>query len=313
MKKSFIPVLTGLLLSCVILKANAQESKEQSKAAAKQEARRIRFKEKYPEEYKDQSSKTFNISKNALSALLIYNVNGSIKVQGYAGDKILMEIDETISAPDLKTLDIAKKEFKLGFDEKPDSIIAFVAAPYDSRPHHDWYYNDNDRKELDYRAQVNYSIKVPYDLSLHISTVNDGIITVNDVSGALHVNNVNDGIVITNAKGTTYAHTVNGDVRINYVSNPTEQSSYNTVNGDIKVSYQPSLSADMQFKTMNGDFYTDFSEVQILPVTATKDQNTEGSGTIYKISKGKTIRFGKGGTTFKFGTLNGSVYIKKQS
>lgn len=313
MKKYFIPILSELLFSCVLLTAHAQESKIQSKAEIKQEARQIRFKEKYPEEYKEHISKSFNITKNAVSALLIYNVNGFIKVQGYAGDKILMEIDETISATDTKNLELGKKEFKLGFDEKTDSIIAFIAAPFDSRPHHDWNYNDDERKEIDYRSHVDYTIKVPYNLNLHIATVNDGAIIINDVNGALHVNNVNAGIAITNAKETTYAHTVNGDVSINYLSNPKESSSYYTVNGNIKVSYQPDLSADMQFKSMNGDFYTDFSDVQILPVTATKNQVTDGGGTVYKISKGKSIRFGKGGTTFKFETLNGSVYIKKQS
>jgi len=48
-------------------------------------------------------------------------------------------------------------------------------------------------------------------------------------------------------KGTTYAHTVNGDVSVSYLSNPAEESSYYTINGDIHVNYKPDLSADLQF------------------------------------------------------------------
>ena len=72
-------------------------------------------------------------------------------------------------------------------------------------------YND-DREEIEYNYNVDFTVKVPFGMNLHISTVNDGIITVNNVSGSLHVNNVNEEISIKNAKGTTFAHTVNGDV-----------------------------------------------------------------------------------------------------
>jgi hypothetical protein len=63
---------------------------------------------------------------------------------------------------------------------------------------------------------------------------------------------------------------------------------------------------------MNGEFYTDFQNVQVMPSRVTKSENKSGSGTTYKLSKNSDIRFGTGGKTFKFETLNGNVYIKKQ-
>ena len=66
------------------------------------------------------------------------------------------------------------------------------------------------------------------------------------------MNNVNGAITITNAKGKTDAHTINGNLTVNYLSNPPEASSYNTLNGKLTVTYQPDLSADLQFKSMNG-------------------------------------------------------------
>ena len=124
---------------------------------------------------------------------------------------LLLEMDKTITADDEKTLETGKKELRLAFDEKADTIMAYIAEPYDSRPHRNWQYND-DRSETGYSFNVDFTMKVPFGMNLHISTVNDGIISINNVSGVLHVNNVNEEISIKNAKGTTFAHTVNGDV-----------------------------------------------------------------------------------------------------
>jgi hypothetical protein len=254
-------------------------------------------------EFKEHMSKEFTLSDDAgKSTLFIYNISGFLKVEGYSGNKVILEMDKTITADDDKTLETGKKEFKL----------AYIAEPYDSRPHRSWQYND-DRQEIEYQYNVDFTVKVPYGMNLHISTVNDGIISVNNVSGNLHVNNVNEEISIKNAKGTTYAHTVNGDVSVSYQANPAEESSYYTINGNIHVSYQPGLSADLQFKSMHGDLYTDFSEVQVLPASVTKVREKNGNGIVYKLNTATAVRFGKGGKTFKFETLNGNVYIKKQS
>jgi hypothetical protein len=288
MKKIIVALLLGTGILCPIAKANTREFKEHIK-------------------------REFPISNDASHSILyIYNISGFIKVEGYAGSKVLLEMDKTISADEDNTLETGKKEFRLGYDQRSDTVMVYIAQPFDSRPHRNWRYND-DRREIEYNYNVDFTVKVPYGMSLHISTVNDGIITVNNVSGTLHVSNVNEEISIKNAKGTTYAHTVNGDVTVSYLINPPEASSFYTINGNIKVSFQPGLSADLQFKSMNGDFYTDFPEAQLLPASTTKVQEKKGKGIVYKLNAVTSVRLGKGGTTFKFETLNGNVYIKKQS
>jgi hypothetical protein len=264
-------------------------------------------------EFKEHMSKEFTLTGDAArSTLYIYNITGFIKVEGYTGTKVLLDMDKTITADDDKNLETGKKEFRIAFDERTDTIMAYIAEPYDSHPRRHWQYND-DRGEIDYNYNVDFTVKVPFGMNLHISTVNDGIISVNNVSGILFISNVNEEISVKNAKGTTYAHTVNGNVSVNYLTNPPEESSYYTINGDIRVSYQPGLSADLQFKSMNGDFYTDFQEVERLPATVTKVQEKRGEGIVYKLNAITSVRFGKGGKIFKFETLNGNVYIKKQS
>ncbi len=284
MKKLLIPVLAGLGLCLAQFTAQAQH------------------------ESKTHVSKEFTL-KNGVVA--VYNVFGSINVEGYAGDKVIMEIDQTISADDAQTLEDGKKEFKLAFDEKSDTVMAYIAAPYDSRPHthyHDW---DSDR-HIEYKYELNFTIKVPYQTSLRISTVNDGNILVKNVYGSLHINNVNGGIEIDNAKGATYAHTVNGPVTVSYLSAPNDDSSYYTINGKMNITYPANLAADLEFKSMNGQFYTDFDDVEVLPTKVTKTAAKGNNGTIYKLSKNEDVRVGAGGKLFKFETLNGNIYIKKQ-
>ena len=81
MKRLIIPVLAGLGLCFAQFSASAQE-------------------------YKTHISKEFTYQKGMVG---IYNLFGSVKVEGYSGNKVLMEIDETISADDKETLEEGKK------------------------------------------------------------------------------------------------------------------------------------------------------------------------------------------------------------
>lgn len=288
MKKSFFPFLAGCL-ACCVQPANAQE-------------------------YKTHISKEFT-PKKAVSAgvLSIYNIFGSISVEGYAGDKVIMEIDERISARTAEGLDQGKKEFRLEFLQDADTITAFIAGPYDSRPHHNergW----NDNRRIDYKYELQFTVKVPAGMSLDISTVNDGSITVRNVGGSLHINNVNGGITALNAgSGIAHIHTINGDVTVNHSRIPDSESSYYTLNGRLEVTYPGNLSADLQFKSMNGSFYTDFPDAQVLPGKVIKSEEKKGNGMLYRLSQNSDVRIGNGGKNFKFETLNGNIYIKKQS
>ncbi|GAB2518654.1 DUF4097 family beta strand repeat-containing protein [Spirosoma aerophilum] len=288
MKRLLIPALAGLVLSCVQSPATAQESKEHIR-------------------------KEFTVPKAASSVLAIYNINGFIKVEGYSGDKVVLEIDKSITAKSSQGLEVGKKEFQLKIEQQGDSIIAYIAEPFDSRPRRNWNRDQDRNRDDDYDFTLNFTVKVPNRINLVASTVNRGNVSVKDVEGNLRARNVNGAIALTNVKGTTDAHTINGNLDVDYVANPPENSSYYTLNGNINVSYPANLSADMQFKTFQGKFYTDFPNTEVLPVQAIKTTQQTGTGTVYKLNKNTAIRIGKGGKTFKFETFNGNIYIKKQS
>jgi hypothetical protein len=346
MKALFTPLLAVLLLACVHSpaqeatetperkeraerkekdearekeRAEKQEAKEAEHAQRnreREESRRERMKENYPEEFKEHISKQFTLQKPASGAVNIYNLEGSVKVEGYAGDKVMIEVDKTIYAKDKDILEQGKKEVKLEFEQVGDSIVAYIREPWDTRPHNwkdgddgDWH----NRKRIEYRCALQFTVKVPMNVSLHASTVNDGDVKVKDVTGKLDIHNVNGGIEIVNAKGITNANTINGDLTVSYLGNPPDASTFYTLNGKLTAIFQPNLSADLQFKSMNGSFYTDFDNAEVLPPTVTRNQEKRGDGTVYRLNKDTKLRIGSGGKQFKFETLNGNIYIKKQS
>ena len=266
------------------------------------------------QEFKEHISKEFPVSAARAGMLAIYNLNGPVKVEGYAGDKVVVEIDELITADDSTDLQAGQHEFKLGIDQKSDSIMFYIAEPYDTRPHRRWRDEDGwNTRRPEYDIQLSFTVKIPYAMSLIASTVNHGDIMVKDVAGTLDLNNVNGPITIRNARGATKARTINGDVTVNYLDVPPAASDYYTLNGELSVTYPASMSAICQFKSMNGSFYTDFSDVEILPAQVVKNRQQTGDGIMYKLNVAKQVKIGSGGRLFKFETMNGDIYVKKQS
>ena len=264
------------------------------------------------QEFKEHINKEFTLQSAAGSNVFaLYNINGPIKVEGYSGDKVIIDVDKTISANTESALQTGKQEFKVAFDQNKDSIIVYIAEPYDSRPHNhrrgEWH-----EKEIDYNYKLNFVVKVPTGMNICVSTINEGTVSVKDISGTLDVHNINGAIDIKNAKGTTHASTINGDLTVNYLNVPPDESSYYTLNGTLTATYPAEFSGDLEFKSMNGEFFTDFKDVDIMPARVVKNQKKDGETTLYKLDKNTSVRIGTGGKLFKFETLNGNIYIKKQ-
>lgn len=263
------------------------------------------------QEFKEHVSKQFTVNaKNSEAVLAVYNVFGSIKVEGYDGDKVILEIDKKVTAKSQDELEKGKEEFKFQMEQMQDSILVYISAPYDSRPRQNWNRSE-DRRSVRYKYYLDLVVKVPHNMRLRVSTVNDGDINVDYVHGNLFVSNVNGSIDIGNAKGITKATTVNGKLNVKYSANPPAASTYHTINGDITVYYKTNLDAELYFKSMNGNYYTDFDNAEPISNAVIKMSEPKENGTVYKIVKNAGVKIGTGGKQFHFETLNGNVYIKK--
>ncbi|WP_350284907.1 DUF4097 family beta strand repeat-containing protein [uncultured Croceitalea sp.] len=243
--------------------------------------------------------------------LVIANVFGPITVEGYNGSTVQYEVKKEIFADNAQKLELGKSELQLKASQNGNAVILRPDAPYIKYSEKGLKFNwCNDYEEPEYKHKLSFKVKVPRNVNLKISTVNDGDIEVsNTVSEFLKVNNINGGIVLNQVQGQTDVHCINGNVDISYVTNPNKNSEYYALNGDINVTYQNALSADVSFKSMNGELFTDFDVAK--QFTRTKKEVKDSRKGKFKYEATPVVQIGKGGVDFKFETLNGDVFLKK--
>jgi len=254
------------------------------------------------------------------NTLVLANINGSMKVQGYDGDKILIEAERTIKAKTDARLEQGKKEMQLQQIDRVDTLIVYVGGGCNHfgyrtnrRRNNGWSYhwdcNDgNCNPPYDYT--FNFTVKVPNGINVEVSTVNEGSVTVESVKGKVKAENVNGAIRLTALAGQTYASTINGDVDVDYSLNPNQDSRYYSLNGDINALFVKGLAANVNFKSFNGALYTNVQKLEGLPAMIEKKQ--EEKGTSLKIGRNR-FKIGSGGALLDFETFNGDVIVKEKS
>jgi hypothetical protein len=271
---------------------------------------------------KDEFKKEFALTGDVRRATLaLYNINGSVTVQGYSGNTVVVEVTRTVKARSTELLERGRKEAQPGFEQHGDSVLVYVAGPKDSRPQRRQHqlhsengrFSDNwlNNREPDYYYGFDFVVKVPARMDVRISAVNNGAVVVRDVTGTLQASNVNGSVSVVNAVDLLTAHSVNGKVEVSYAAPPTRDATYYTVNGNITVAYPPNTDADIYFKTTNGAVYSDFPKLNDMPARVTVNQQAEGNGTKYRVRRDTGVRLGKGGTNFRFNSVNGNITIKQ--
>lgn len=259
------------------------------------------------------------------NALMIANINGFVKVTGYDGDRIVVEIDRVIDAKTDSRLEKGKQDVELGVIDRADTLILFVkdgcnsfGRKSETGRNNGWYRNgwgyhwdcpDSDcDQEYDYR--MNFTVKVPNSIHLLATTINNGDITVENVTGRVDAYNINGSIRLAGLKREAVASTINGDVDIEYEINPARDCRFYSLNGDINAYFEKGLSASMAFESFNGSFYTNIAALEPLPVRVVKTDG--GEGIRFKLT-GSRYQIGNGSGPFlDFETFNGNVYLKEK-
>lgn len=260
------------------------------------------------------------------NALMIANINGDVKVVGYEGTKIQVEITKTINGKTQTRLEEGKTAIQLGVIDDADSLILYVEGTCSkfskysgtkfrngTRWMRSWGYSWNDcgkncDESFDYT--MDFLVKVPAGINVFLSTINDGDISVENVKGAVYANNINGSVKLKNLMREADASTINGDVDIEYAKNPVKDCRFYSLNGDINAYFQKGLAANFSFESFNGDFYTDIEPVESLPVQVTETKN--GEGVKYKVN-GSRYKIRTGGPLLDFETFNGNVYLKERT
>lgn len=253
--------------------------------------------------------------------LVVDNINGSIHLEGYNGNSIMVEVKQTITAKMAENIQKGWQEITLGVIQKEEIIYLYMDYPCsnvnpasitkeDLRNDKSFNWNNHCRWNPSYDYTLDFTIKVPNNTDIDISTINQGDIQVANVNGKIKVNNVNGGIKVDGIANSIHAHTINGDLILNYLKNPTTDSKYYTLNGDIKAGFIKGLAAKVYFKSFNGDFFTKIDEIKKLPVEIEKSAG-KGNGISYKIGGRSAIQIRSGGPELNFETFNGDVYLSE--
>jgi hypothetical protein len=158
---------------------------------------------------------------------------------------------------------------------------------------------------------VYLTLKIPQDVKLKLSTVNDGDITVNNIKGELEINNVNGAITLNNISGSVVASTINGDVITTFTTVDSKAPmAFSSLNGNVDVTFPASAQYNIKLKSDRGEIYTDFD--MAIDKTESKVSNTNHSG-MYELKKDDWItgKINGGGPEVMMKNMEGNIYIRK--
>jgi DUF4097 and DUF4098 domain-containing protein YvlB len=220
-------------------------------------------------------------------------LNGSIKVVGYEGKEVLVEVeaekrDEPVSSGGMRRIGGGGTEVTAQEDNNVVTINAGISHI------------------------LSIYVKVPANASeVKASTVNDGNIVVDNISGQIEINNVNGWIHCENVSGSVVANTVNGDVTVGFKSvNPQAAMAFSTLNGKVDVTFPGDLKAKVKLKAEQGDVFSDFDVA--VDKGQTSAEKPRGDH-MYKITIDDWVygTINGGGPEIMMKTTNGNVYVRK--
>ena len=249
--------------------------------------------------------KTFAVSPSGSAVLDLDNVWGSIEVVGTKDSQIQVKVAKTIRAASQEDLDLAKREVTLDVAQNGDSVKLYVNGPF--RCEDDCADCWRQRQERRYIVHMDFQVRVPERISLRLSSVNEGHVTVENVIGGFRVRNVNGEITMKNVGGSGEAKTVNGPVKVSFRENPRETSEFSTINGDVELVFPKRPDADFHFKTMNGEVSSDFVMTALPAVPAVAER--KNGRFVYRSERYTGGRVGSGGPDLTLENLNGDIRI----
>jgi len=221
-------------------------------------------------------------------------VRGSIKIEGYDGQEVVIRIDS-------KGKKLSKNKGKDGMRKISGPSYGVEVSEKD---------NNIDVGVSPSNQASHLEIMVPASFSVNASTVNEGNIEVRGLTGELEISNVNGSIRLEEIRGSAVASTVNGDVVVRFREvAPDTPMAFSSLNGDIDVTFPASIKVDAQMKTLNGDIFTDFE----MDISSGSNVDKRRENGVYKVTVDKSISgtINGGGPKVIFKNHNGNIYIRK--
>lgn len=228
-------------------------------------------------------------------------MKGWIKVVGYEGKEVIVQVfmDSTKGEEDEDRDEDSKGMKRIGSTGGMD-----VRADED---------NNNVRiSTSEQNKLIGLTIKVPQNTArIDVGTINDGGVTVSDVSGKIEIHNVNGGITATGISGSVVANTVNGDVIVKFKSvDASAAMGFSNLNGKIDVTLPADTKADFKLKCQRGEMFTDF-DIDVDKTRPKVETKNEDHFHQIKIDDWVLGKINGGGPQLVMESQFGSIYIRK--
>ncbi|RTQ45818.1 hypothetical protein EJV47_23585 [Hymenobacter gummosus] len=225
-------------------------------------------------------------------------VGGSIRVEGGSGKDVVIDVALRSSTRDT------------GSEPAPNAMrrlsqVNGLDVTAQEKDNHVYL------KTQSHQTPVDFTIRVPRQFSLQIGTVNNGSITVQNVTGELEISNVNGSIRLEDVAGSAVVNTVNGDITADFreVTGGAPMA-FSNINGKIDLTLPAKTKAALKLKSDRGEIYTDFDLA--VDNSTPKVTRTSKDGT-YRVSQDSWTsgKINGGGAEFMLKTLNGNIYVRK--
>jgi len=234
--------------------------------------------------------------------LEIENIWGDVNVRPGKPGEIVVNVRERRSAPDQKRFDRSQETLRLNVEADDDGVALYVG----NRERY-WHSSDNCRG---CRLDVQFDVLVPPDTQLDVSTVNDGRVDIEGISGQVSAANVNGPIAVNGLRNCDNLNSVNGEVSLGFTTPPVADCRIETINGDITLTLPDDSGLDVAMDLFNGRMLTQLP-VDALALPATVEHIETAGRHQYRIEQQAGVRIGAGGPKFTISSMNGDIRIQK--
>jgi len=221
-------------------------------------------------------------------------MSGRIEVTAYQGQEVIVVARPHSTKEKEKIVDGMRRipNTSIGLTVEEDDNVIQVGADWTNRG-------------------IDIEIQVPARTSAYLSTINNGDIVVNGLTGELELENTNGAITATEISGSVVADTTNGPVRVTFVEIDAEKEmAFASFNGNVDVTFPPGLRADLRISSGQGDIFTDF-DAEVQPRSPVVERGEDGGRYQVRVQGDVHVKIGGGGPVYRFKTLNGNVYVRK--
>ncbi len=225
-------------------------------------------------------------------SLTFENPKGSVSIEGYDGDYVLIsaevrnKIGASTNVPEGMSI-ISQRKIEMKAETRANNI----------------------KLSSESDLTVDFSIKVPRQFSLKISSLDNGVIEVIRINGAIEIENKNGAVDLRNINGSCIVSSVYGritaDVRSLLTGETIMLTSYE---GDVELRLADDQHASFLLKSTYGDILSDLNmEIKDETVKVSENMGTR----VYKMDAWTRGQINGGGNNIIISSYSGNLFIRQ--